>query len=255
LPAVGVAEPDEAERDYASRTASPSELRERREHGGLAEQLNAWDSTQGADSSWDEAEWDEAEWDEAEWDDHSSPSATPVAPVRRRQTTAARPLAKRTHGGPHPRPLEPERGVARPNAYTRALDVILIPGRQLSRFLPQHLRSPLAQAIDRLSAPVPRRLLVTLLLLTIFTSTVLTATGTFQAIGTWSQGAWASLSGAVAVETQTARATATAVARRQPSIQEAPGTFMTTDGKQFIYQGNAVKLYGFTFYPAIAGGT
>jgi hypothetical protein len=54
-----------------------------------------------------------------------------------------------------------------------------------------------------------------------------------------------------------------ATAARQPTAGRptagpgsgGQGQFVATDGRQFIYQGRPVKLYGYTFYPAPVGGT
>lgn len=38
-------------------------------------------------------------------------------------------------------------------------------------------------------------------------------------------------------------------------IHEVSGVFVTTTGGRFIYQGTPLRLSGYTFYPAVAGGT
>lgn len=40
-----------------------------------------------------------------------------------------------------------------------------------------------------------------------------------------------------------------------PSASASPSQYVTTDGKRFLYHGQPLNLSGYTFYPALAGGT
>ena len=47
----------------------------------------------------------------------------------------------------------------------------------------------------------------------------------------------------------------TPTARGGTTVQESPGTFVTANGSQMFYDGQPLNLYGYTFYPALNGGS